>query len=282
MGSLSATPDRQLPPIAHSESLSRFLVAAHRSHDFPARLRIVGWIERVVGNRRIIVSGRFGEKYAVDHRDLIQRKLLLEGTFEPEVQNIIASCVGPDFLVFDIGANVGVMSLALPSTRGAEVIAFEADPLCASILELNRQLSGINERAYQIERRAVAEESGSARFKRASVSNTGRSGLFLQNGVDEFDVEVTTLDDYWGRRRIDRNMFWKLDVEGSEIMVLRGAVNLLRSKMVRAIVFEDDAYLPNESPVAEFLRQFGFSTRHIRRYLSEEDRLQNFIATLDE
>jgi len=154
-------------------------------------------------------------------------------------------------VAFDIGAHVGMWSLL--ASRRARVHAFEplqADRLRAHVL-LNHADVVVNECA-------AGAENGTASFF-AVYGNSGASALARRAESDiETRVNVITLDSYIAEKKIDRVDLLKIDVEGAELLVLKGAHELLQFEP--AIFFEADDQLA---------RTFGGSTRDVKQLLVE-------------
>lgn len=267
-----------LPLATYKPLTSRILLAAHRMPDFPMRLRLIKYAESALGRRRIIAPGTYGERFAVDSSDLVQRSLLLSGAFEPEVQAALRLATPPGAICVDIGANVGAMSLCLAIHRRNQVVAFEADPAISNILRVNRDLSGISEAQYRIEQCAISDTCGETTYYRAPSTNIGRGGLFLDKGVDAVSVKTVTLDAYFSKHSLQSPMTWKMDIEGGELNALKGGIELLRTRIVAAIIFEEHVHTIEESKVAAFLVDFGYRIDIIEG--GQHANYSNFIATL--
>ena len=79
-------------------------------------------------------------------------------------------------------------------------------------------------------------------------------------------VKVSSLDCFCKDQNIDRIDVLKIDTEGHELEVLKGAVNLLSSRKIRYIYAEFNELLPIKGviggalcPIAEFIYPFGYS-----------------------
>lgn len=258
---------------------SRLLAAAYRGSDFPARLRILGWIRSACGNRRIEVGGRFGERFAVDPADGVQAALLYHGAYEPEVVDALRAHLAEGDVLLDVGSHVGACSLPLAVGFGVDVVAFEADPEVASVLQLNARINGLSEARFRIERTAVGDRDGRAVLHRAPDDNIGRSALSpLPDAVGQVEVPIVRLDGYLARHRLARVRAWKLDVEGAEGLVLAGASRTLSERPPAVIVFEDAARAPTESAVAATLVRHGYVIDRIARPGGDTQARENFIA----
>jgi len=140
--------------------------------------------------------------------------------------------VGPDAVVFDVGANIGLhaVPLALRATRG-RVVAFEPDADNLRLLRENLDKNGVSARV-QIVPKAVSDRVGTVRFWRDTVSSAtgtiapkaGNSGSHRRVGRApvEVMVEATTIDAFAAENPGLVPTLVKIDVEGAETSVVEG------------------------------------------------------------
>jgi FkbM family methyltransferase len=130
--------------------------------------------------------------------------------------------VRPNDLVIDVGANVGIYMHAL-AKRGAVVEAFEPQPWCADVL---RAYAARNPRVH-VHSEALGSGDAQAvlhvpiqdgRLARGSASLI--AGPDATTGGESIDVRVRTLDSFG----FEKVKAMKIDVEGAEVEVIRGAV----------------------------------------------------------
>lgn len=163
---------------------------------------------------------------------------------------------GDTFL--DIGANVGVYSVLASTLVGSDgqVIAFEPDPLNAEKLRSNFLLNDLPiENVHQM---AVGEESGMRRF----ANDKGSIGSLLSDGaLNGIDVICKKLDEI-----ITKPIgvyIAKIDVEGFELGVLKGALGLLASQSIKAMILETNDCCKRlgqtRAELQSFLHDFGYS-----------------------
>ncbi|HEV7921925.1 MAG TPA: FkbM family methyltransferase [Thermoanaerobaculia bacterium] len=144
------------------------------------------------------------------------------GTYERESQRVFREHVQPAGVVFDIGANVGFFTLlAAKLAKDGFVYAFE--PLPGNLGYLRRHLALNQVRHAEILPIAVAASTGTARFAAAPSPSMG--ALAADGGLE---VAIDTLDRLVSVGRIRPPNFIKIDVEGAEHDVLRGAASVLR------------------------------------------------------
>jgi FkbM family methyltransferase len=147
---------------------------------------------------------------------------------------------------FDVGAHVGIWTVPIALSRPCATIhAFEAH--LQTFLQLR---SNIEENAATnvfTMHTAVADHDGLVNFqapRNASVfgriySNIDSAGRYLDSECVE--VPCLSLSTYCNERGIDQIEFLKIDVEGAELLVLRGLLPLLSQQRVRYIWTEIDS-----------------------------------------
>ena len=163
------------------------------------------------------------------------------------VRPACAGVVAP--VIFDVGANVGDYSLLVQSLiPSARVYAFE--PAAPVYEQLARRLSSVGNGAnfdafnfgFSDEEKTVDLYSYTVEGEAASVISSIDKRLptqVLQVEVSNTEkIDVRTLDAFCVSKGIDRIDFLKLDVEGHELAVLRGAKKLLERGAISMIQFE--------------------------------------------
>jgi len=146
--------------------------------------------------------------------------------------------VPPDSLVLDIGAYEGewtayVLRAASVLGRSLHLIAFEPSTTTRSMLA-NRFA---HEQRVEVLGTALSAESGHAFFY-ANFAGSGTSSLHAASGDQQERVAVTTLDDFLGQRQVRQIAFAKIDVEGSDALVLKGARRTLAAGQIELLQFE--------------------------------------------
>lgn len=141
-------------------------------------------------------------------------------------------------VVFDVGANVGDWTeLALSINRAAQIHCFE--PSGPTFRRLSAHAFPPNVRLNHFGLGAAAEERTMYVYDEASGANS----LYHRVGTpsdqqSEETVRLGSFDEYCARERIERVDFVKIDVEGHELSVLRGAKRMLSEGRVGVVQFE--------------------------------------------
>jgi FkbM family methyltransferase len=149
------------------------------------------------------------------------------GTSEPVEQQVLAASLQPGDVFYDIGANAGfyaVIAARLVGDHG-QVYAFEPTPELAERLKHNANLNGLSN--LSVVEAAVCERSGSVRFA-SSDFHVGNS-IALNPDSEWIDVKAIDLDS-WAVGHPSPSVVM-LDIEGSEIDALRGALGLISENL---------------------------------------------------
>ena len=194
---------------------------------FPGYFRLVDAAASLLcrfGNKERVVRLWPDESFRVDLRDRIQRRMWCGG-YEPHVTRCLRAILGQGDVFVDVGANIGYHSFFAAGVvgRNGRVISFEPDP--EVYMRLKSNLKGFPQ-AHALNY-AVWDREGELTFERSSVAEESGWGTItavrsLGTG-EQVTVQTTSLDG-WKRgsgTAVIRAI--KVDAEGSELGILRGA-----------------------------------------------------------
>lgn len=144
-------------------------------------------------------------------------------------------------IVIDVGANIGSYSAKVKSVHSSAcVYAFEPDH--ATFQQLNASATRYG---YQVFNFALGSESRRSLFYNRPGGGSEHASLYREviteiheDTVVEVEVLVTTLDQFAQEHQLTHIHLLKIDTEGSELDVLRGAQRLLENKAIDLIQFE--------------------------------------------
>ena len=154
------------------------------------------------------------------------------GTYEPELMAAINDFVEPGMIAYDLGANVGYVTLMLANKVGCKghVYAFEALPENVERLRSNISLNGM-EGYVTLQALAVASQSGWANFLIGPSIGMGKldgsAGREQVVYLDSISVESVSLDDFVYLRENRMPDVVKIDIEGGETLALLGMERIL-------------------------------------------------------
>ena len=194
--------------------------------------RLAGRVdERLPHGRRSIRYHGYDVVYSRGN-SLVER-IKTQGEYEPRVcQAIVHALEESETRTFvDIGANIGLVSLAvLAGVPDASVFAFEPGPhqhaLLAETIRLNRLEDRLSLYPW-----ALADKSGTATFAVHSTVHAAGDGLIDtgRSGTARYvPVRTETLDHWWHDHARPPIAVAKIDVEGAELLTLRGADSVIR------------------------------------------------------
>lgn len=199
----------------------------------------------------------------------IEWTILSTGTYESEIEKLIAISLKEGDIALDIGANIGLQSLRMSNQVGAsgKVIAFEPLPY---LQEKFRRNSDLNQaRNIQLMPFALSDEAGS--FNYLIDENSWNQGTFSLGNPAQGNasclIEVKVADQLDEIQQLERLDLIKIDVEGFEFPVLKGLKGTL-SRFAPRIIFEYDAnyWKANQHLIQEcavFLHQLKYDLYQI-------------------
>jgi FkbM family methyltransferase len=159
--------------------------------------------------------------------DVIGSRLYLARSYEPDDIAALKKLVRPGDKIADIGANIGYLSLhfAKCASPTGHVYAFEPMSYLHPVVTLNsslNKLTNISVHPYVVsttsEGRAMAQ-----------VPQGGAPLAFFTLSDDPNGVQTVRLDEFANTAGVERFDLVKIDVEGGEVSVLKGASSLLEN-----------------------------------------------------
>jgi len=190
---------------------------------------------------------------------------------EPETLAWIDAYSGSGAL-FDIGANVGLYSVYYAVTKPGRVYAFEPSVFNLAILAKNAHVNRVAQKIHIVPN-PLSSTNGFAEFAIQSFEEGGALSAFgVAHGQDGKPLRPVmsyltcgfTLDDLMDRGVLEPPALIKVDVDGIEHLILRGAENTLARPDCRSVLIEvNDEFVELSSVVTDVLTAAGFR-RHER------------------
>lgn len=215
-----------------------------------------------------------GSRIKLRSNSVLAEPLFVGRGFEEEELRLVRRLVRPGMTAFDVGANVGLYAVLLGKAVGpaGRVFAFEPFAQTAGYLRQNLRLNGLEN--VQVAEVALGEREGVADFHVFPDGCDVYNSLgAARRPVERIEAElvvrvpVTTIDDFVRAAGIGRVDAIKVDVEGAEEKVIRGAAETLRANPHAVLLSE--LYEPSAAQcgcstarLVSFLEQLGF---HLHR-----------------
>lgn len=210
-----------------------------------------------------------GLRMHLDARDLVPRTILANGVYEPVTMRLIEDHLTPAGTFIDVGAHIGLHSLRAAGKVGpnGKVISVEPNPDTLRELRRNIALSKLNQVVVQPV--ACSDKESTLDLFAGSLANTGMSSLSKRTAEAEgesgrqFKVRARPLDDIVAESGLQRVDVIKIDVEGAELFVLKGAMHTLQRFhpfLVMEVKEEQLAAMSTtKTAVLSFLHDLGYT-----------------------
>ena len=194
-------------------------------------------------------------------------------TKEPEILEWIEEYGGGVF--FDIGANIGLYSIFYAKKTEGSVYSFEPSVFNLRQLAKNISVNGLSER-ITIVSNPLSERTGVGKFINGSADEGGALSAFgVEFGHDgnpinsdiTYSVLGFSLDDLLETKTLKQTpSLIKIDVDGIEHLILRGATKTLESGLVKSLFIEvNDNFSDQSREVEAILKAAGFNLKQKRR-----------------
>jgi len=181
---------------------------------------------------------------------------------EPATNAWINSFAGGDTFV-DIGANIGLYSLMAAAHGVSRVYAIEPNPFSFSVLARNIAANGFDAVIIPL-CLAMSNRSSIVTFKLGGPHAGTIQNEIIGEGIHPGGMSITTasftMDELFRVQGISGVNHLKIDVDGLEPEILRGATELLSDGALKSVLVEDNSGNEGgESELISFLGQFNFS-----------------------
>ncbi|MGZ3885199.1 MAG: FkbM family methyltransferase [Bacteroidia bacterium] len=198
-----------------------------------------------------------GINYEVDLSEGIELSLYLFGSFQSHITKNSYLTIKDDFVIIDIGANVGLMTLQFAKlTPKGKVYSFE--PTFYALERLKKNLSLNPEMAGRVEViNSFVSETSSANPGIVAFSSWKVNGekdesnhpVHLGTPKSAEGVPSVSLDDFVAQRKLEKIDFIKIDTDGHEYEVFKGARKAIASTRPK-IIFEIGLYVMDEKNIS--------------------------------
>jgi len=218
---------------------------------------------------------RNGIHFEIDLSEGIDLSLFIFGSFQKHVTDNKLLRIPENAVIFDVGANVGVMSLLLcKNNPGSLIHAFEPTHYALKKFMKNMDLNPNLKNRIQVTQCFVSKDEGDGSGLKAYSSwnisgSTGeKHGVHGGTAMSAENVSSIRLDDYCINQQLTRLDFIKIDTDGHELDVLLGAEKCI-AQFRPSLVFELGIYVMEERNIhfKDYLSYFN--ALHYRLFTSK-------------
>jgi FkbM family methyltransferase len=197
-------------------------------------------------------------------------------THEPDTIQWLSEYVKPGQVFYDIGANIGVYSLFVAKRLHGQARVFAFEPESQNYASLNRNvhINGLSESVSTLCMAVSSSYSVDSFYVRGhlrageAIHQFGRRVDHLGNPfnpVHQQGMIGVSMDSLCGELGMPVPNHVKIDVDGHELSVIRGAARVLRDPALQSVQIEITELDGNEAEVEEIYRAFeqsGFDSMH--------------------
>ena len=206
----------------------------------------------------------WGNAIEIDTNETIGNSIYNTRIYDLALSETLWRLIEPGNFVLDIGANIGFITSLCSYKTGPQgkVWAFEPNPLI-----LNRLKKNIGNNHYPntiLYPFALSDSNKEGYLELPEMFSYNQGVAFIKNGshsTNAIKIDLRKLDDMIAPGTLINVL--KMDVEGHELTVLKGAEQLIENKQITHIVYED--HNPYPSKLASFLVSKGYTIYRIEK-----------------
>ncbi len=170
-----------------------------------------------------------GIKLYVPTQDISTEKMMINREYEPIETRCIKNNINEGDIVVDIGGNIGYYAILSSKIVGknGKVYAFEPNEEIIPLLKKNLKINSCKN--VFLVNKAVSDKNGKLNFY-IMKQNKAQSSIYCYGEIDKkIQVDSITLDKFFILK--NKPNFIKMDVEGGELSILKGAKSILKNKI---------------------------------------------------
>ncbi len=216
---------------------------------------------KVSGPNTNVTIGSISATLSVTTYPEFERFYDLKG--EREALSDLLSETSEGDVFYDIGANVGLYSCLVGSTASdCQIYSFEPHPTNVEALRRNLKLNSINAEIFQL---ALSDEEGTVELSsKGSEAGLGEHSLDITESESTIPVTVRLLDAVRDEHNLPVPTVVKIDVEGAELNVIRGAKETFSDPKCKTIYCEVhperiEMFGGSYTEIQNQLNNFGFN-----------------------
>ncbi|MDQ6786862.1 MAG: FkbM family methyltransferase [Acidobacteriota bacterium] len=214
--------------------------------------------------QNVVTETRDGRRFCVNFRDWADDRIYFLGDYETFCTETVKKYIKKGDICLDAGANIGWYSTLFRKIVGANgaVHSFEPVPQTFAGLKKNIALNGAPPNVF-LNNFGLGDAEKTLEIYLFDNLPSGHASLTAREDqpAQAIPVQIKTLDSYLTERKINQVDFVKVDIEGAEMMFLRGGKKLFEQKTPPVIFME---------MALETARVFGYKPNDLIVFLREK------------
>lgn len=192
--------------------------------------------------------------------------IIYKRLFDYEEMTYLLEHLKKESVFIDIGANIGDYSLIASSIITKRTIhTFE--PFQSVLMRLKENIALNNIANIAVHEEVVSDKDGYEYFDFESESEVNHITYTKTNASSR--LKCIKLDTFAKREKLEFIDFLKIDVEGAEMKVLKGAKHLLKEQKIKTMLLElnknNQVFGTNNLEIINYLRRFGYKIYQIKK-----------------
>lgn len=212
------------------------------------------------------------------------------GHYEQDFVDVLVRYLGDNSAVsfVDIGANIGMISLSLlEKLKDLKIYAFEPGPHQADLFERTIQMNNLSKK-IELSRIALKDQKGFDFFhvhKTMDVSGDGFIDTERAGKTRKIKVETDTFDNWWKSRNKPDIKYVKMDTEGSEYWILKGAQEFITQCKPILFIEINDKNIRNYpfkiDDLINYIESFGYEIKTLEEEAVDKENIVDKIKLND-
>ena len=208
-----------------------------------------------LNRRKVVKLKRYGIKLFIDPFNFIGLLLNDQKIYEYKITNYILKNLKKNSIFFDIGCNEGYYSV-LASKKNYLGKTYSFEPVKSLIKIIKKNLSLNNIKNCKIYNFAIGDKNKSSTINLYHELNEGSSSIVSKYRYSNKTqkIIIKSLDNFYKKKRFNFKIdLIKIDVEGYELKILDGMMNLINRRKINKIIVEYHFNIisKNESKITE-------------------------------
>lgn len=197
--------------------------------------RAIAWryIKKRYPNKPIITKLGKDLKVRIYPYDVIGKDIYIKKMFEKAESNFVMKFLKPGMVFFDVGANLGQYTLLAANRVGinGQVHSFEPNNRMFAELQFNVRLNNLSD-ICRLNQLALSDVNGQGMLSKYEAGaevygSLGNHKRWESTIIGYEHIKTATLDSYVEEQSIDHVDLIKMDIEGAELLALKGSATLL-------------------------------------------------------